>query len=110
MRSPSPRAAPRRPAACAFGTTARRVPGGYLVSGKKIFASLSGHADYYGVLCTEVKAGEAEPSRRDTLYLAVPRDAPGVTVEGDVGPARDARHRLPQPASSATSSSRTTRR
>ncbi|WP_205963405.1 acyl-CoA dehydrogenase family protein [Roseicella aquatilis] len=65
-----------------FGTTARRVPGGFLVSGKKIFASLAGHADYYGVLCTEIRDGEARPSRRDTLYLAVPRDAPGVVVEG----------------------------
>ncbi|MDO9711671.1 acyl-CoA dehydrogenase family protein [Paracraurococcus lichenis] len=70
----------------AFGTTARRVPGGYLVSGKKIFASLAGHADFYGVLCTEVKEGEDRLSRRDTLYLAVPRDAPGVTVEGDWDP------------------------
>src|SRR6476469_4196866 len=56
----------------AFGTAAKRVPGGYLVSGKKIFASLSGHADFYGVLCTEVKDVEANPSRRDTLYLAIP--------------------------------------
>mgnify|MGYP002780874944 CR=1 FL=1 len=35
--------------AAAFGTTARRVPGGYLVNGRKIFASLSGHADHYGI-------------------------------------------------------------
>jgi alkylation response protein AidB-like acyl-CoA dehydrogenase len=70
----------------AFGTTAKRVPGGYLVSGKKIFASLSGHADFYGVLCTEIRDGEAKPSRRDTLYLAIPRDAPGVTVEGTWDP------------------------
>ncbi|MBC4016766.1 acyl-CoA dehydrogenase family protein [Siccirubricoccus deserti] len=70
----------------AFGTTARRVPGGYRINGKKIFASLAGHADRYGILCTEVREGEAKPSRRDTLYLAVPRDAPGVTVEGDWDP------------------------
>jgi hypothetical protein len=37
----------------AFGTEAKPVDGGFLVSGKKIFASLSGAADYYGVLCTE---------------------------------------------------------
>ncbi|NOG72859.1 acyl-CoA dehydrogenase family protein [Roseicella sp. DB1501] len=70
----------------AFGTTARRVPGGFLVSGRKIFASLAGHADYYGILCTEVREGEDRLSRRDTLYLAIPRDAPGVTVEGDWDP------------------------
>lgn len=69
-----------------FGTTARRAPGGYLVSGKKIFASLAGHADYYGVLCTEVREGEERLSRRDTLYLAIPRDAPGVRVEGEWDP------------------------
>ena len=70
-----------------FGTTARRVPGGYLVNGKKIFASLAGHADYYGVLCTELReGGEDRLSRRDTLYLAIPRDAPGVQVEGDWDP------------------------
>ncbi|MBK1660707.1 acyl-CoA dehydrogenase family protein [Paracraurococcus ruber] len=70
----------------AFGTTARRVPGGFLVSGRKIFASLAGHADYYGILCTEIRDGSDKPSRRDTLYLAVPRDAPGVTVEGEWDP------------------------
>ncbi len=37
----------------AFGTEAKPVEGGWIVNGKKIFASLSGHADYYGVLCTE---------------------------------------------------------
>ncbi|MBY0331705.1 MAG: acyl-CoA dehydrogenase family protein [Acetobacteraceae bacterium] len=66
----------------AFGTTARRVPGGYVVTGKKIFASLAGHADFYGVLCTETREGEDALSRRNTLYLAIPRDAPGVAVEG----------------------------
>lgn len=66
-------------------STARRVPGGYLVNGKKIFASLAGSADYYGVLCTEVRGGEAL-SRRDALYLAVPATAPGVTVTGDWDP------------------------
>ena len=35
-----------------FGTTAAKVAGGWLVNGKKIFASLAGAADYYGVLCT----------------------------------------------------------
>jgi alkylation response protein AidB-like acyl-CoA dehydrogenase len=71
--------------AVAFGTTAKRVPGGFLVNGKKIFASLAGSADYYGVLCTE-QHGDATLSRRDTLYLAVPARAPGVSVVGNWDP------------------------
>jgi alkylation response protein AidB-like acyl-CoA dehydrogenase len=71
--------------AAAFGTTARRVPGGYLVNGRKIFASLAGHANHYGILCTETKEGE-KPSRRDTLYLGVPADAAGVSVTGEWDP------------------------
>jgi alkylation response protein AidB-like acyl-CoA dehydrogenase len=66
-----------------FGTIARRVDGGWRLSGRKIFASLAGAADYYGVLCTEEKP---RLSMRDTLYLAVPANAPGVTVEGDWDP------------------------
>src|ERR1043165_9671960 len=71
--------------AAAFGTEAKPVEGGFIVSGKKIFASLSGAADYYGVLCTERPQGE-EASRRNTLYLAIPADAPGVSVTGDWDP------------------------
>jgi len=66
-----------------FGTTAKKVEGGWVVNGKKIFASLAGAADYYGVLCTEDKA---EKSMRDTLYVAVPHDAEGVEVVGDWDP------------------------
>ncbi|MGG5817617.1 acyl-CoA dehydrogenase family protein [Falsiroseomonas sp. HW251] len=69
----------------AFGTTAKRVDGGFLVNGKKIFASLAGHADYYGILCTELHEGSTL-SRRDTLYLGVPANAPGVTVDGEWDP------------------------
>ncbi len=65
----------------AFGTEAKPVKGGWVVNGKKIFASLSGHADYYGVLCTEIAEGE-KASRRNTLYLAVPAKADGVSVVG----------------------------
>jgi alkylation response protein AidB-like acyl-CoA dehydrogenase len=68
-----------------FGTTAKPVDGGWLVTGRKVFASLSGHADYYGVLCTEISAQE-RASRRNTLYLAIPARAPGVTVTGDWDP------------------------
>src|SRR2546427_5066916 len=69
----------------AFGTEARPVDGGFVVNGKKIFASLSGAADYYGILCTERTTSEAA-SRRNTLYLAVPADADGVSVVGDWDP------------------------
>ena len=66
-----------------FGTIATKVDGGYRISGRKIFASLSGAADYFGVLCTEDKP---TLSRGDTLYLAVPATAPGVAVTGDWDP------------------------
>ena len=69
----------------AFGTEARPVDGGFLVNGKKIFASLSGAADYYGILCTERAEGE-RASSRNTLYLAVPANSPGVSVVGDWDP------------------------
>ena len=66
-------------------TQCRKVDGGWKINGKKIFASLSDAADYFGVLCTEKKEG-ADLSRRDTLYLAIPRTAPGLTIEGDWDP------------------------
>lgn len=65
-----------------FGTTARKVEGGWRINGRKIFASLAGAANFYGVLCTEDK-GDDKPDARDTLYMAVPADAPGVAVSGD---------------------------
>jgi alkylation response protein AidB-like acyl-CoA dehydrogenase len=66
-----------------WGTIARRVDDGYVIDGKKIFASLSGAADYYGVLCTIDKP---DATLRDSIYLAVPADAPGVSVTGDWDP------------------------
>jgi alkylation response protein AidB-like acyl-CoA dehydrogenase len=66
-----------------FGTTAARVDGGWRINGKKIFASLSGAAHYYGVLCTEAKP---QLSMRDTLYMAVAGDAPGLSIVGDWDP------------------------
>jgi alkylation response protein AidB-like acyl-CoA dehydrogenase len=66
-----------------FGTTATRADGGWRVNGRKIFASLSGAAHYYGVLCTEAKP---ELSMKDTLYLAIPGDAPGLSITGDWDP------------------------
>ena len=66
-----------------WGTLAKKVDGGYVINGKKIFASLAGAADFYGVLCTLDKPGATQ---RDSLYLAVQRDSPGVTVSGDWDP------------------------
>jgi alkylation response protein AidB-like acyl-CoA dehydrogenase len=64
----------------AWATQARKVDGGYRVNGHKIFASLSGAADFYGVLCTLDNPGATQ---RDTLYLAVRADAPGLSICGD---------------------------
>jgi len=66
-----------------FGTLARKVEGGYVVNGKKIFASLAGAADYYGILCTLDIPGATQ---RDSLYLAVDKNLPGVSVTGDWDP------------------------
>ncbi len=68
-----------------FGTTAKKVEGGWLVNGRKIFASLSGAANYYGILCTEDK-GDEKPDARDTLYLAVPATSTGLTISGEWNP------------------------
>ena len=64
-----------------FGTSATAVEGGFVVNGQKHFASLSGHANYYGVLCT--LAGDDEPSATNTIYLAIPGDADGFSISGD---------------------------
>ncbi len=64
-----------------FGTEAKPVEGGFLVNGRKHFASLSGHADYYGVLCT--LAGDGEANVANTMFLAIPGDADGFSIDGD---------------------------
>jgi alkylation response protein AidB-like acyl-CoA dehydrogenase len=69
-----------------WGTRALKCDGGYRVVGKKIFASLSGAADYYGVLCTLERDDGQAGTLRDSLYLAVPADAPGVAVSGEWDP------------------------
>jgi alkylation response protein AidB-like acyl-CoA dehydrogenase len=68
-----------------FGTTAKKVDGGWLINGRKIFASLSGAADYYGVLCTEDK-GDEHPDARDTLYISVPATSEGFAISGEWDP------------------------
>jgi alkylation response protein AidB-like acyl-CoA dehydrogenase len=68
-----------------FGTLARKVDGGWLINGKKIFASLSDGADYFGILASEDRA-DHDRSMRDTLYVAVPRTAQGLQIVGDWDP------------------------
>jgi alkylation response protein AidB-like acyl-CoA dehydrogenase len=77
----SPAAAGKAP----FGTSVRKVDGGWLMNGKKIFASLAGAADYYGILCTEEKS-DTQPDVKDTLYIAVPHDSDGFSVVGPWDP------------------------
>ena len=69
-----------------FATTATRTDGGWLLNGKKIFTSLSGAADYYGLFCSEHRPGTDAASLRDAMFVAVPRDAPGLTITGDWDP------------------------
>ncbi|SVD01439.1 uncharacterized protein METZ01_LOCUS354293, partial [marine metagenome] len=68
-----------------FSTVAEPVKNGWKVNGKKIFASLAGHASYYGILCTE-KIINKKPSQKNTLYLAIPANQKGVKVVGDWNP------------------------
>ena len=66
-----------------FGTMAKKVDGGWILNGKKIFASLSGAATYYGVLCTEDKS---DLSAKDTLFMAIPANAEGLSIVGPWDP------------------------
>ncbi|MBL27039.1 MAG: acyl-CoA dehydrogenase [Rhodospirillaceae bacterium] len=75
----NPSAAGRAP----FGTLARKVDGGWLLNGRKIFASLSGAASYYGILCTEDRP---DAGRKDTIYLAASADADGFSITGPWDP------------------------
>jgi len=63
------------------GFSARAVPvdGGYLVSGRKVFASLSEVADFHNATCMV----EGDDRVR---FLGVPADADGVIIEGDWDP------------------------
>jgi len=63
-----------------FGTIADKVDGGYRLNGRKFFVSLSGAADYFA---TPAILNVDGPFIERTLYLKVPRDAPGVTFSGD---------------------------
>jgi alkylation response protein AidB-like acyl-CoA dehydrogenase len=65
-----------RAATAGVATTARIVAGGFLVSGRKIFASLAGAADHYSITCQT-------PGEHRIRFLAVRADNPGVTITGD---------------------------
>ena len=66
-----------------FGTTAKKVEGGYVVNGRKFFVSLGGAAPYYAT--PAIRLGD-EPWIERTLYLKIPKDAPGVTFSDDWDP------------------------
>jgi alkylation response protein AidB-like acyl-CoA dehydrogenase len=66
-----------------FGTTARKVEGGYVVNGRKFFVSLAGCAPYYAT--PAIRLGD-EPWIERTLYLRIPKEAPGVSFAGDWDP------------------------
>ncbi|MGD9944930.1 MAG: acyl-CoA dehydrogenase family protein [Burkholderiaceae bacterium] len=69
-----------------YATSARRVDGGWLLNGKKIFASLSGAADFHGITCTEILGEGVTPTFQDTVYLAVDQNSPGFQIVGDWDP------------------------
>jgi alkylation response protein AidB-like acyl-CoA dehydrogenase len=66
-----------------FGTRAERVAGGYVVTGRKFFVSLAGAADYFAT--PALLAGDGAWIER-TLYLAIPKDAPGLEFQGEWDP------------------------
>lgn len=66
-----------------YQTKAKKVEGGWLINGKKVFASLSEAADYYGIICTEEKSAN---SLDDSIYIAVPSKAEGVKIVGEWNP------------------------
>jgi alkylation response protein AidB-like acyl-CoA dehydrogenase len=63
------------------GVTTRAVPteGGWLVSGRKIFASLAGAASAYNLTCVV-------PGEELIRFLSVRSDTPGVRIVGDWDP------------------------
>lgn len=66
-------------ATAGYATRAEPVDGGYLVTGKKIFASLAGAATYHNVLCM------VEGDDRLRL-LGVPHAGEGVEIQGEWDP------------------------
>jgi alkylation response protein AidB-like acyl-CoA dehydrogenase len=66
-------------ATAGVATRARPVDGGWRVTGRKIFASLSGAADFYNVICQV-------PGDDTIRFLGVPADADGVSTIDDWDP------------------------
>lgn len=66
-------------ATAGYSTRAVPGPGGYRVTGRKIFASLSGAANIHNVVCLV-------PGDERIRFMGVPADAPGATIEGDWDP------------------------
>ena len=66
-------------ATAGVATKAVPVDGGWLVTGRKIFASLSGSADFYNVTCQV-------PGEDEIRLLGVPADAVGVEIVDDWDP------------------------
>jgi len=66
-------------ATAGYATEAVPVEGGFAVSGRKIFASLSGAADFHNVVCRV----PGDPRLR---LMGIPADAAGLAIEGDWDP------------------------
>jgi alkylation response protein AidB-like acyl-CoA dehydrogenase len=66
-------------ATAGVATRARPVENGWRVSGRKIFASLSGAANFYNVICQV-------PGEDSIRFLGVPADATGVSCLDDWDP------------------------
>ena len=66
-------------ATAGYSTRAVPAPGGYRVTGRKIFASLSGAADVHNVVCLV-------PGDERIRFMGVPAGAPGTAIEGDWDP------------------------
>jgi alkylation response protein AidB-like acyl-CoA dehydrogenase len=62
-----------------FATRAEPVEGGFVVTGRKIFASLSGAADIHNVVCTV-------PGDDRIRFIGIPATSPGVRLDGDWDP------------------------
>ena len=62
-----------------YATRAEPVDGGYLVTGRKIFASLSGASTFHNVIC------QVEGDERLRL-LGIPHEGEGVTIDGEWDP------------------------
>ena len=66
-------------ATAGYSTVAEPEPGGYRVTGRKIFASLSGAANIHNVVCLV-------PGDDRIRFMGVPADAAGATIEGEWDP------------------------